>query len=260
MARSESGAAAVIPARIGSTRLPRKPLQTIAGREIVLRVCDAAARARLVDVVVVATDAEEIASVVRGAGYEARLTSPDHATGTDRVAEAARGIDSEIVVNIQGDEPFLPPGALDRVIEPMIGNRSIEMRTLVVPLEGEADLADPNTVKVVVNKGGTALYFSRAPIPHPWAPGGLERWKHVGVYAFRRETLFRFVSLERTALEKTEGLEQLRALDHGIAIDVAFWPEAFHGVETLEDLERARAALSSAAGGPRKAGPGKGSA
>jgi 3-deoxy-manno-octulosonate cytidylyltransferase (CMP-KDO synthetase) len=246
MGGAKKGATAIIPARIGSTRLPRKPLQAIGGREIVLLVCDAAAAARHVEKVIVATDSEEIASVVEKAGYIARMTSADHPTGTDRVAEVARDLEASVVVNIQGDEPFLPPAALDRVLEPMLLDPRILFRTLVVPLEGEGELRDPNVVKVVASRAGTALYFSRAPIPHPWGAGTIERWKHVGVYAFRRETLLRFVSLERTDLEKTEGLEQLRALDHGIPIDVAFWPEPFHGVETPEDLERARAFASSA--------------
>jgi 3-deoxy-manno-octulosonate cytidylyltransferase (CMP-KDO synthetase) len=241
-------AVAVIPARIGSTRLPRKPLQMIAGREIVLRVCDAAAGGRCIDQVIVATDSDEIAERVRAAGYEARMTSPSHATGTDRVAEVARDLSAEVVVNIQGDEPFLPSAALDRLLEPMFSRPEVLLRTLVVPLEGEEELADPNVVKVVVSRGGSALYFSRGPIPHSWGDGPIERWKHVGVYALRREALLRFVALERTDLEKKEGLEQLRALDHGIPIEVAFWPEPFHGVETPEDLERARAALSSPAG------------
>ncbi|MFH1681239.1 MAG: 3-deoxy-manno-octulosonate cytidylyltransferase [Candidatus Eisenbacteria bacterium] len=237
--------AAVIPARIGSARVPRKPLQRIGGREIVLLVCDAAAGARLVGDVAVATDDEEIASRVREAGYRAIMTSPDHATGTDRVAEAAREIEADIVVNVQGDEPFLPPAALDLVLKPMIEDPGIALRTLVVPFEGEAEIADPNTAKVVTNRAGSALYFSRAPIPHEWGPGPVERWKHVGVYAFRREALFRFVSLPRTDLEKKEGLEQLRALDHGMPIGVAFWPRAFHGVETPEDLARAREAFAA---------------
>jgi 3-deoxy-manno-octulosonate cytidylyltransferase (CMP-KDO synthetase) len=232
---------AVIPARIGSTRLPRKPLQKIGDREIVLRVCDAVAAARLVGEVVVATDDGEIAACVERGGYRAKMTSPAHATGTDRVAEAAAAIDAGIVVNVQGDEPFLPPDALDRVLEPMIETPSIVLRTLVVPLEGEADFRDPNVVKVVADREGRALYFSRAAIPHAWGGARIERWKHVGIYAFRRETLLRFVSLPRTDLEKTEGLEQLRALDHGIPVHVAFWREVFHGVETPEDLERARA-------------------
>ncbi|MBM3319310.1 MAG: 3-deoxy-manno-octulosonate cytidylyltransferase [Candidatus Eisenbacteria bacterium] len=250
--------AAIVPARIGSTRLPRKPLQRIGGREIVLLVCDAAAGARLVGEVVVATDDEEIAACARGGGYRAVMTSPEHATGTDRVAEAARSIEADVVVNVQGDEPFLPPTALDLVLEPMVGNPRVAMRTLVVPLEGEADLADPNTVKVIASRSGRALYFSRAPIPHAWKPGPIERWKHVGVYAFRRDVLFRFVDLPRTDLEKKEGLEQLRALDHDIPIEVAFWPRAFHGVETPEDLERARALVAASPGtGPNRDGRGE---
>ena len=240
MSEKKTTVAAVIPARIGSTRIPRKPLQMIGGREVILRVCDAISRARRVDEVIVATDDMEIRDRVASAGYETRMTSPDHPTGTDRVAEAVRSIGHDLVVNVQGDEPFLPAAALDDLLGGMIEDRSIPMGTLVVPLEGERELHDPNVVKVVTDRAGMALYFSRAPVPHSWRGEEPARWKHVGIYAFRRETLLRFVSLPRTELEMTEGLEQLRALAHGIPIRVAFWPDPFHGVETMEDLERAR--------------------
>lgn len=230
----------VVPARLGSTRVPRKPLQVVGGREIVLRVCDAAARARSVDEVVVATDSDEIKRCVEGGGYRAILTSPDHPTGTDRVAEAARSLAADLVINVQGDEPFLPAGALEGLIADMLESDARPMGTIVVPLEGEGDLGDPNVVKVVAARSGSALYFSRAPIPHRWRETEPVRWKHVGVYAFRQEALFRFVGLPRTELEKSEGLEQLRALDHGMPIHVSFWAEPFHGIETPEDLERAR--------------------
>lgn len=242
----------IVPARLGSTRVPRKPLQRIGDREVVLRVCDAAARARRVDEVGVATDSEEIRRVVEEGGYPAWMTSPDHPTGTDRVAEAARRVEAELVVNVQGDEPFLPAGALDRLLEAMSRERERPLGTLVVPLRGEGELHDPNVVKVVLDRTGRALYFSRAPIPWRFRETEPARWKHVGVYAFRREALFRFVSLPRTELEKSEGLEQLRALDHGMAIHVERWPEPFHGVETPEDLEKARrivAAETAAAAG-----------
>ncbi|MFH1278683.1 MAG: 3-deoxy-manno-octulosonate cytidylyltransferase [Candidatus Eisenbacteria bacterium] len=230
----------IVPARLGSTRVPRKPLQRIGGREVVLRVCDAASRAARVDEVGVATDSEEIRRVVEKGGYRAWMTSPDHPTGTDRVAEAARSVEADLVINVQGDEPFLPPGALDLLVEEMNRETGRPLGTLVVPLEGEDELHDPNVVKVVIDRSGGALYFSRAPVPWRFRETEPARWKHVGVYAFRREALFRFVSLPRTELEMSESLEQLRALDHGMAIHVGRWPVAFHGVETMEDLERAR--------------------
>ncbi|MBN1826364.1 MAG: 3-deoxy-manno-octulosonate cytidylyltransferase [Candidatus Eisenbacteria bacterium] len=257
---TERRAVAIIPARIGSTRLPRKPLQKIGGREVVLRVCDRAASSRLIDRVVVATDDEEIRALVEGAGYDARMTSPDHPTGTDRVAEAAARVDAEVIANIQGDEPFLPTEALDRAVRPMLEDPGKPMHTLVVPLEKDEEFADPNVVKVTVDREGRALYFSRSPIPHRWRGGGAPVWKHVGVYIFQREALFRFVSLPRSPLEEGEGLEQLRALENGMAIYVGFHPDPFHGIETEEDLRAAGERIAREEGrSPDRTGSARGS-
>jgi len=236
----KEGALVVIPARAGSARIPKKPLQKIGGRELVLRVCDSASRARLVGKLLVATDDEEIGDVVRSHGYDAVLTSKEHRTGTERVAEAARPFDAPLVVNVQGDEPFLLPRALDGVIRLLLDDPALPMATLALPFTDEQDFVDPNTAKVVVDGRGNALYFSRAPIPYRWKEAECLLWKHVGVYGFRREALFRFVSLSPSPLEMREGLEQLRALYHGMAIRVSFCSTCFHGVETMEDLERAR--------------------
>ncbi len=248
---------AIIPARFASTRLPGKPLSDIHGKTMIQRVYERARAARRPERVLVATDDERIAAVVRGFGGEAVLTSPGHATGTDRLAEAAAGIDAQIVVNVQGDEPMLDPAGVDAAVEALLADPGLPMSTLSLPLLSADEMLAPSVVKVVTDAGGDALYFSRAPIPHvrlgascdPRASAaeavarGLAR-KHVGLYAFRREALLRFATLPRSPLEDAEGLEQLRALHHGLRIRVV--PVDGDGglaVDTPEDLERLRALL-----------------
>jgi 3-deoxy-manno-octulosonate cytidylyltransferase (CMP-KDO synthetase) len=211
--------------------------------------------------VIVATDDERIASVVRGFGGEALLTSPDHATGTDRLAEAARAIEAEIVVNVQGDEPMLDPRGIDAAVLALLEDETAPIATLSLPLRSADEMLSSSVVKVVANARGDALYFSRAPIPHvrrgaeadPRASAeeaialGLAR-KHVGLYAYRREALLRFASLPKAPLEAAEGLEQLRALHHGLRIRVVpVDGEGGVAVDTPEDLERVRLLL-----GPEK--------
>ncbi len=232
-------AAVVIPARLGSVRVPRKPLQLISGRELILHVCDAVSQARLIDRVIVATDSEEIKECVLGAGFEARLTSSDHQTGTDRVAEVAKDLTERVIINVQGDEPFLPPDAVDLVAALLLEDKNVQLHTLAVPFLND-DPSDPNTVKIAVDRNGNALYFSRSLIPHAWREGGIAPWMHVGIYGFQKEALFRFVSFERSPLEKSEGLEQLRALENGMPIRVSLYPAPFRGVETIDDLRAAR--------------------
>jgi len=197
------------------------------------RVHERARAAKRVDRVIVATEDERIAAVVRGFGGEAVLTSPRHATGTDRLAEAARGIDAEIVINVQGDEPLLDPSGIDAVAEALVADPAVEMATLSLPLRGADEMLQASVVKVVTDARGDALYFSRSPIPHvrqgaasdPRAAAeaavarGLAR-KHVGLYGYRREALLRFAALAPSPLEEAEGLEQLRALAHGMKIRV----------------------------------------
>jgi 3-deoxy-manno-octulosonate cytidylyltransferase (CMP-KDO synthetase) len=248
---------AIIPARFASTRLPGKPLSDIHGKTMIQRVYERAREARRPERVLVATDDERIAAVVRGFGGEAVLTSSGHATGTDRLAEAAAGIDAQIVVNVQGDEPMLDPAGVDAAVEALLADPRLPMSTLSLPLRSADEMLAPSVVKVVTDAGGDALYFSRAPIPHlrlgascdPHASAaeavarGLAR-KHVGLYAFRREALLRFATLPRSPLEEAEGLEQLRALHHGLRIRVV--PVDGDGglaVDTPEDLERLRALL-----------------
>jgi 3-deoxy-manno-octulosonate cytidylyltransferase (CMP-KDO synthetase) len=235
----------VIPARLGSTRLPNKPLQLLAGEPLITRIIERVLDHGLVSQLVVATDSEKVARVAEGSGVRAVLTSASHATGTDRVAEVAEraefaGFDT--IVNIQGDEPFLPrealAGALSRV------ESGDEIGTAAAPL-ALALAGDPSRVKVVTDARGRALYFSRALIPYLREPGdpsdGLY-WQHIGIYACTRAALARWVGLPPSLAEQAERLEQLRALQDGISIGVALLGEpALPGVDTAEDLRRAEA-------------------
>jgi 3-deoxy-manno-octulosonate cytidylyltransferase (CMP-KDO synthetase) len=245
---------AIIPARFGSTRLPGKPLSDIHGKTMIQHVHERASRARTVDRVLVATDDERIASVVRGFGGEAVMTSSRHATGTDRLAEAAQHTDADVIVNVQGDEPMLDPAGIDAAVRPMLEDPGVLMSTLSLPLTDPAEMESPTVVKVVSDERGDALYFSRSPLPHvrldpqrgarasaeEAVRRGLAR-KHVGLYVYRREALARFASLAPTALEQAEGLEQLRALHHGIRIRVVpFEGASGVAVDTAEDLVRVR--------------------
>lgn len=244
---------AIIPARYGSSRLPGKPLADIHGKTLIERVHERVARARSVGRVLVATDDERIAQAVRAFGGEAVMTSTRHATGTDRIAEAMRATDASIVVNVQGDEPLLEPDHVDAAVRPLCDDASIPISTLSLPLRDVDELLAPSVVKVVTDTRGDALYFSRSPIPHvrvdrgglyaaaaAAVAQGLAR-KHVGVYVFRREALERFATLPPTLFERAEGLEQLRALEHGMRIRVvAVDGAAGVAVDTPEDLERVR--------------------
>jgi 3-deoxy-manno-octulosonate cytidylyltransferase (CMP-KDO synthetase) len=245
----------IIPARYGSTRLPGKPLSDIHGKTLIERVHARACGARSLDRVLVATDDERIAAVVRGFGGEVALTSPRHPSGTDRLAEAAATIEAEIVVNVQGDEALLDPAGIDAAVEALLADPDLPISTLSLPLGSEEEMLDPSVVKVVTDAAGNALYFSRAPIPHARAADpravaaaaiarGLAR-QHVGLYAYRRQALARFASLPRSPLEEAEGLEQLRALHHGMRIRVVEMEGASSpAVDTPEDLERVRALLA----------------
>ena len=242
----------VIPARYGSTRLPGKPLADIAGKPMIVRVAAAASRARP-DGVWVATDDQRIASAVRRHGFNAVMTSGKHGSGTERIAEVAEQLrwnDAEIVVNVQGDEPLLDPALIEAVAAALSGDSGAAMATAAHPLTGAADFFNPNAVKVVCDRRGRALYFSRAPIP--WdrdrfsetietLPADLPAQRHIGLYAYRVGFLRRFAELAASPLERCESLEQLRALWHGYPIQVVSinHPPA-PGVDTSEDLQRVR--------------------
>jgi len=246
---------AIIPARYGSTRLAGKPLSDIHGKTLIERVHERVRDARSLDRVLVATDDERIAAVVRGFGGEAVMTSKHHPTGTDRLAEAARTVEADIFVNVQGDEPFLDPAGIDSAVAALVEDPSLPMATLSLPLRDAEEMLRSSVVKVVTNDLREALYFSRSPIPFvrlaesgdlraaaaAAVRQGLAR-KHVGLYAYRRDALLRLASLPPAPLEEAEGLEQLRALHHGLRIRVVpVLGEQGPAVDTPEDLERVRA-------------------
>jgi 3-deoxy-manno-octulosonate cytidylyltransferase (CMP-KDO synthetase) len=245
----------IVPARLASTRLPRKPLADIGGVPMVVRVARAAG-ASGADRVAVAADSREIVDACAAHGVEALLTRADHASGTDRLAEAVEQLglaDDDLVVNVQGDEPLMPATVVRRVAEALAQRTDCAIATACHPLHDAAEFFSPNVVKVVTDGNGRALYFSRAPIP--WSrdafatsrdrlPPGLPARRHVGLYAYRAGFLRRFPQLPPSALEQHESLEQLRALAHGFGIAVIELPEALPpGVDTPEDLERVRALL-----------------
>jgi 3-deoxy-manno-octulosonate cytidylyltransferase (CMP-KDO synthetase) len=207
-----------------------------------------AAAARSVSGVIVATDDERIYRTVVGFGGAARMTSNDHASGTDRLAEVAAGLSCELIVNVQGDEPLIEPAMIDEAVVPFIIDPSLMMATLRVRIEGTAELNNPNVTKVVVDGEGFALYFSRAPIPFAREDStAAARWRHVGLYVYTRECLLRIAALPPTALERSEGLEQLRPLEHGIRIKVVETTYSSIGVDTPDDLERVRRLFPAAA-------------
>jgi 3-deoxy-manno-octulosonate cytidylyltransferase (CMP-KDO synthetase) len=242
--------AAVIPARWGSQRFPGKVLAPICGKPMVQWVHERARSARRVDEVLVATDDERVADCVRGFGGRVVLTSSEHPTGTDRIAEALRstdgGSDATLVLNVQADEPLVPPAVLDRLVDVMRAHPDCEMATVGVPMDpADPDFADPDVVKAVVSDAGRALYFSRAPVPFArggW-PAGQRPYRHWGIYAFRRDYLERFVSLPQSSLEKLESLEQLRALEDGARILLVAAEEKTVGVDRPDDVNRAEALM-----------------
>ena len=244
---------AIIPARYASTRLPGKPLCDILGKPMIQHVYERARRAH-VDRVLVATDDERIARVVRAFGGEALMTSPAHRTGTDRLAEALESVEADIVVNVQGDEPLIDPEHIDAALAPLRADPAVEMATLAAPLRDAEEFFAQDVVKLVCDVRGNALYFSRSPIPcvrvgpAEHARTAIERglaWRHIGLYAYRRATLLRLASLPPAALEEAEALEQLRALTNGIRIrvvPVSGTPGV--AVDTPQDLERARVLMA----------------
>jgi 3-deoxy-manno-octulosonate cytidylyltransferase (CMP-KDO synthetase) len=231
--------AAVIPARYASTRFPGKPLADLAGKPMVVRVCERA-RASGAQPVCVATDDERIATAVRAAGFEARMTRADHPSGTDRIAEAAAQLglaDAAIVVNVQGDEPLIAPQLIARVAGALAANAEAAVATACHPITDAAEIANPNVVKAVLNAKGEALYFSRAPIPYA-RQGEPRALRHVGIYAYRVGFLKRYASLAPSPLEAAEQLEQLRVLWHGYRIAAVIEEGAMPpGVDTPADLQ-----------------------
>ena len=241
----------VIPARLGSTRLPRKPLADIGGKPMVIRVAERAQQS-LAQSVVVATDSPEIQAACDEYRIECLLTSADHPTGTDRIAEVAQLLKlpaDTLVVNVQGDEPLIPPELINQVAQTLADNAACAISTVAVPIVDTAEITNPNVVKVVLNRANEALYFSRATIPFvrdPDSKQAITHLRHLGIYAYRADFLEAYTRLEPAPPERAEALEQLRALWNGYRIAVHIAPEAPPaGVDTPEDLERIRQILGN---------------
>lgn len=237
--------AAIIPARMGSTRFPGKVLALLGGKPIVQWVWERT-KASKADEVIVASDSEEVIRAVEAFGGKAQMTSPDHPSGSDRIWEVASKLDCDIIINVQGDEPFMEPSVIDRLIDVMQETPAPDMATVVVPSTREQIANNPNSPKVVVAADNTALYFSRSPIPF-LREGGTDMplYKHWGIYAYSRAALSRFVSLPESPLEKCEKLEQLRALENGMKIKVIKTDFQSIGIDTPEDLVQAEKHLQS---------------
>ena len=228
----------VIPARYASTRLPGKPLALIAGKPMIQHVYERACRALLPQEVVVATDSKIVADAVQGFGGKVMMTSPDHPSGTDRLAEVALSYtDVDVIVNVQGDEPMIPPEVIDKLAHAFEDDKELSMATLKT-LMGEEDYNNPNAVKVVTDQNGYALYFSRSLLPYPRnKKDDFKVYKHVGIYAYRRSFLLSYAAYAPTPLEKIEGLEQLRVLENGQRIKVLESKFQGIGIDTKEDLD-----------------------
>jgi len=242
----------IIPSRYGSSRFPGKPLARIGGKPMIQRVYESASRAQGLERVLVATDDRRILVAVKSFGGEAVLTSKDHQSGTDRLAEVMRRLKAEWVINVQGDLPFIRPETISRTLSPLRRNSSIMMSTARTPILSYEEWMNPNVVKVVTDARGFALYFSRSPIPFQRSDSngnGRSQWahgyRHVGIYAYRRDFLLKFARLKPTVLERTEKLEQLRALDHGYRIRVVDVDEPRVEVDAPEDIEKAEKYLSN---------------
>lgn len=241
-------AVAVVPARYDSQRFPGKVLAPVGGRPLIRWVYERAARARRVDRAWVATDSERVREACLAFTPDVRLSRAPHASGTDRVAEVAREVEADVFVNVQTDEPLMDPDLVDALID-LMAEAGVDFASAVAPIREVADFLDPNVVKVVCDAAGDALYFSRAPIPWPrgaplepegeW-PAGLRAWKHIGIYAYRREALLALAELPRAEAEETESLEQLRVLDRGWKMRILEWDYHGVGVDTEADLERLR--------------------
>jgi len=237
---------AMIPARYGATRFPAKLMQDLCGKPVIVHTYERVADTRLFDEVYVVTDDDRIEKVIREVGGKVIRSKKEHNSGSDRLAEASRDLDVDIIVNVQGDEPFTDKENLQKVIDIFVKDltKSIAVASLMERITDPDDIANPNNVKVVVNKFGEALYFSRNIIPFPRDPNTkVSYYKHIGIYAYRKEALQQFTELPPSLLEETEKLEQLRYLENGFKIRLALTNIPTIGIDTPEDLERARKRL-----------------
>jgi 3-deoxy-manno-octulosonate cytidylyltransferase (CMP-KDO synthetase) len=230
---------AVIPARYGSTRFRGKPLARIFGKPMIQWVYEAAKRSDCLDCVLIATDHDEILRAGKAFGAEVFMTSANHATGTDRVAEVSKTLEAEIIINLQGDEPLLSPEVITQAVTPLLEDPSILLGTLKTRIADSADLTNPNIVKVVTDASDFALYFSRAAIPFiREKEAAIPVFRHIGLYVFRKDFLLTFTQLPPSVLEKAENLEQLRALEHGYRIKIPTTSYQPVGIDTPEDIAR----------------------
>jgi len=236
---------ALIPARYGSTRFPGKPLALLRGKPMIRHVYEQTCAVRGLARVIVATDDERVASVIRTVGGEVAMTRADHPTGTDRLAEVAERLSADIVVNVQGDLPFFPPAMVEDAVAALTNAPNAVMSTVRTPIYHIDEWHNINVVKVVTDREGYALYFSRSPIPYKRDsnPDTILGYRHIGLYVYRRDFLFTFTKLSRTPLEQTEQLEQLRALEWGYRITVSETERPTIEIDTPEDLRRAEEAL-----------------
>lgn len=247
----------VIPARYESTRLPGKPLREIAGKPMIVRVYERAKCAKNISEVLVATDDERIKEAVTASGGLAVMTRKDHKTGTDRLAEVAEKYDdAELIINVQGDEPLIDPELIDNLAKLFETDSLLQMATVKTEIKNEEEMKNPNNVKVVTDKDGYALYFSRSLLPYPRKAGIAKVYKHIGIYAYRRDFLLKYAKMESTPLEVTESLEQLRALENGYRIKVIETDKEFVGVDTEEDLKRVNELYEKSAKNARNADTG----
>lgn len=236
----------MIPARYGATRFPAKLMQDLCGKPVIVHTYERVADTRLFDEVYVVTDDDRIEKAIREVGGKVIRSKKEHNSGSDRLAEASRDLDVDIIVNVQGDEPFTDKENLQKVIDIFVKDltKSIAVASLMERITDPDDIANPNNVKVVVNKFGEALYFSRNVIPFPRDPNTkVSYYKHIGIYAYRKEALQQFTELPPSLLEETEKLEQLRYLENGFKIRLALTDIPTIGIDTPEDLERARKRL-----------------
>jgi len=238
---------AVIPARYASTRFHAKLMQDLGGKTVILRTYEAAKQSHLFDAIFVVTDSDLIYKEIASNGGKAIMSIKEHESGSDRIAEAVENMDVDIVVNVQGDEPFIDTAALEKLIEVYKNDteNKIDLASLMCEINDEADINNPNNVKVVVDQNGFALYFSRSVIPHPRDENvGVRYMQHIGIYAFRKQALMDFYKLPMKSLEASEKLEQLRYLEFGKRIKMVEVQEKSIGIDTIEDLEKARKMLT----------------
>lgn len=240
-----SKTAIIIPARYGSSRLEGKPLIEVNGKPVIQWVYEKAKQAKLADIIIVATDDERIFNAVKAFGGEVEMTSADHKCGSDRIREVAeRHPEISYIVNLQGDEPLIKPESIDAVAKDVIDDNNADISTLIRVLTKEEEIENPNLVKCVIDNNGYALYFSRSKIPYERNTGAATFYGHLGIYGYKREALLKMTALPQTPLEKTESLEQLRALENGMKIKTSIVDFVPVGIDTKEDLEKFRQIIS----------------